>query len=296
MYNYRRRRGKKRKMGKNGKVIIGVLFFTFLLTTGFIAGGTFFRRSTSKVKAVSAAQDNVEKTVVDTATTTPDRAAVPEKREMNIPETPKVEKELNNSAKPDGSKVAYLTFDDGPSKEVTPKVLDILDKYNIKATFFVTGYMSERNKDILMREWKDGQAIGNHSYSHDYKYLYANVSNFISDINKCNQVIVSILGNDYKNKIIRFPGGSFGKKLEPYRNEIQKAGYHYVDWNALSGDAESNVNSVDKLIKRVEETTKGKSHVIILMHDAPQKGTTAEALPGIIEYLSKQGYVFKTLN
>lgn len=200
----------------------------------------------------------------------------------------------NSIYKPDGHKIAFLTFDDGPTGKVTPKILDTLQKYHIKGTFFVIGQMALQNKDILMREWSEGHVIGNHTYSHDYKYLYLTPENLIGDLDKDTTTIQSIIPT-YTNRLIRFPGGSFGKERKTFREAVIKAGYHFVDWNALNGDAEGKKLTAEALLVNVQKTTLGKDHVVILMHDAADKETTAEALPQIIEYLQAQGYTFETI-
>ncbi|WP_070110249.1 polysaccharide deacetylase family protein [Clostridium acetireducens] len=196
--------------------------------------------------------------------------------------------------KNDGKKIVFLTFDDGPSRNNTPKILDILKENDVKATFFVVGSYAESNKDILKREKNEGHAICNHTYSHDYQYIYSDVSNFVNDIKKCENTIKDILGKDYENKVIRFPGGSFGSRLQPYRQAIKEEGYYYIDWNCLNGDAERHNVPVFNLINRVKETSQEQQHIIILMHDAETKHTTVQALPEIIKYFKSQGYTFET--
>lgn len=206
----------------------------------------------------------------------------------------KNEENANNDIPKD--KVAYLTFDDGPSKNVTPQILEILDNYNIKSTFYVIGSLAEENPDLIRREYASGHTIGNHTYSHNYKYIYGSVDNFISDIGKCESVLRNILGEDFCTQTVRFPGGSFGSKRGPYKKALKDKGVAYVDWNALNGDAEGHNIPKDKLVQRLEDTTKGKNTVVILMHDAGAKKTTAEALPQVIEYLINEGYQFKAIN
>lgn len=195
----------------------------------------------------------------------------------------------------DGNKIAYLTFDDGPSAENTPQILKILDKYKIKATFFILGRMAIINPDLVKKEVEDGQAIGNHTYSHDYKVLYSSTNAFISDVNKCDGVLKSIIGSKYNNKLLRFPGGSFGTSHKRFRVAIKSVGYNYIDWNDLTGDAEGHNVPVSKLLNNLKENTIGKEHVVILMHDSADKETTVQALPGVIEYLKSEGYSFNTL-
>jgi len=170
-----------------------------------------------------------------------------------------------------------------------------LDRYNIKATFFIIGSMAIINPDLVETEAKDGQSIGNHTYSHNYKHLYSNTNTFISDVNECDTTLKLIIGSSFNSKIVRFPGGSFGHKLAPFRAAIINAGYHYIDWNDITGDADGHDIPVTKLLNNLKEYTKGKEHVVILMHDAADKKTTVQALPQVIEYLKSQGYSFNTL-
>jgi len=201
-----------------------------------------------------------------------------------------------NIYKRDGHKIAYLTFDDGPSANTTSGILRTLDKYNIKATFFIVGSMAIRYPDLVRQELADRQSIGNHTYSHNYKYIYSDTNAFIRDVNKCETVLKSILGSNFNSKLVRFPGGSFGEKLEPFREALKNDGYNYIDWNDLTGDADGQNIPVDKLLNNLKKYTKGKEHVVILMHDASTKATTVQALPQVIKYLKSQKYSFKTLN
>lgn len=201
--------------------------------------------------------------------------------------------EIEKQEKLGQRKVAYLTFDDGPSLMVTPRILEILDKYEIKATFFVVGRMAEIHPEMLQRIYQKGHSIGNHSYSHNYSYIYKNTTNFIGEINKTNGILKNVLGEDFDSKLVRFPGGSFGK--DRFIKACVDAGYEYYDWNALNGDAEGKRFSKDRLIKRFKETSKNKKNLIVLMHDTDAKDTTADALSEIIEYLIDQGYEFDKL-
>lgn len=193
----------------------------------------------------------------------------------------------------DGKKVAYLTFDDGPSTNNTPKVLDILKQNDIKASFFLIGKNAELNKELVKREVKEGHVIGNHTYSHQINYAES-PQQFVQDLDKCDTILKSIIGNDYNIKLVRFPGGSFGNKLAPFREAAKNAGYHYVDWNDLTGDAERNNVPVNDLLNNLKKYTV-YNHVVILMHDASTKTTSVEALPQVIEYLKSKDYTFDTL-
>lgn len=208
----------------------------------------------------------------------------------------------------DGKKVAYLTFDDGPSETVTPQILDVLKSENVHATFFVVGKAigeSETNKKLLKREIEEGNAIGNHTYSHNYNYLYPsntiNVNNIMSDIEKTNELLRSVLGEDFSTRAIRFPGGhmTWAKKdvkgMEAMDKALADKDYHQVDWNSLSKDSEGAHKNAAQLKQEVINTMGNKQKLVILMHDTYGKEETAKALPEVIKYLKEQGYEFKIL-
>lgn len=207
----------------------------------------------------------------------------------------------------DGKKVVYLTFDDGPSTTNTPQVLDILDKYNIKATFFVLGSSIDANegaKDILKEEVKRGHAIANHTYGHDYSYLYPNrvmnVNNILSDLEKSQNSMKAVLGKDFSTRIIRFPGGYWSWEGRTAMKEaLEQNQYYNVDWNALNKDAEGAKKNANQLVQSAKESIKAlgpdADSVVLLMHDTYGKEETVKALPQIIEYLQSQGFEFRTI-
>lgn len=204
--------------------------------------------------------------------------------------------EVVGDSKPTTGKIAYLTFDDGPSKTVTPRILKTLDDYNIKATFFILGNMAEKSPDLIRQMKAKGHTIGNHTYSHNYSYVYANVNNFLGEVDKTNGILRNILGKNYKTSLLRFPGGSFENYKKPFRNAAEKRGYRIYDWNALNGDSEARTVSVSKQMSRIRETVRGQKELVVLMHDTYGKENTATALPQIIEYLKSQGYSFRPLS
>lgn len=201
------------------------------------------------------------------------------------------------------TKVAYLTFDDGPSQTVTPKILEVLKEKNVKATFFVVGNQIESSdtaKELLKRIHSEGHTIGNHTYSHDYSYLYpnryANSENIMSDIEKTNSIIRQVLGDNININSVRLPGGHMSwKNLEDTDSAFSEKGYYSIDWNALNGDAEGVKRNSAELVQRAKETISTNGPVVILMHDTYGKEETAKALPEIIDYLKEQGYEFHNI-
>ena len=205
-------------------------------------------------------------------------------------------KELMNNIYHSQEKVVYLTFDDGPSKSVTPLILDLLKQENIKATFFVLGARAKSNPEVLIREYREGHYIANHGYSHIYGEIYSSLNAVLDEYNKTRDVIREILGTDYDGHLFRFPGGSNGGKYNSIKAEaktlLNDNNIAYIDWNSLSSDA-AGAKTKEAIIQNTIDTVGSKNSVVILMHDAGDKILTYEALPEIISYLREQGYVFK---
>lgn len=219
-----------------------------------------------------------------------------------------IKKTLNYPVRTDGKKIAYLTFDDGPSTSNTPAVLDILNKDSIKATFFVVGRevdSGEDAKNVLRRTVKEGHAIGNHTYGHKYDYLYPNriinVNNFMADIEKTSESLKNVLGKDFVTRAIRFPGGYWSwEGRTGIRPTLDEKGYGIIDWNALDGDAEGNPGkNAEQLVARTEQTVAdlgpNADSIVLLMHDTYGKEETVKALPKIIELLKSKGFEFRSI-
>ena len=195
-------------------------------------------------------------------------------------------------------KVVYLTFDDGPS-ENTKKIMDILAKYNAKATFFVTGRNQKYNY-LIKDAYNAGHTIGLHTYSHDYQTVYSSVEAYFDDLNKVGQMVKNEIG--FVPHYIRFPGGSSNTISRKYcqgimstlTKEVIEKGYQYYDWNGDSTDASGNHVAVDKLIRN--GTLCHDNNVMILCHDTQAKDTTVLALPAIIEHYRNLGYTFKGID
>ncbi len=195
------------------------------------------------------------------------------------------------------NKKVYLTFDDGPSTENTEKILKVLKKYDVKATFFVIYRNSEEEEDLYRRIIEEGHTIGIHSASHNYEKIYKSVDAYLKDFNKLSKHIEELTG--VKPEIFRFPGGSVnsynGAVYEQIISEMTRRGYTYYDWDVSSGDASYGTASANWITNNVVNgVRKGKSN-IVLMHDTNAKDTTVEALPKIIEKLKKKGYTFEKL-
>lgn len=196
----------------------------------------------------------------------------------------------------DGQKIAYLTFDGGPSSNITPEILNILKNYNIRATFFVNSKNSITNSDTLIKAKRAGNQIALTSFDTNYKNLYIKPEAYLQDLKESSDIISTILGgNNFEQHLIRFPGGS-NMVSSNFRQTIAKSGYNYIDWNVDSQDSlETSSSGYSNVVDKVKISCRKKDHVVILMHDDYKCKTIIKALPQIIEYLSKEGYTFKIL-
>ena len=176
----------------------------------------------------------------------------------------------------------YLTFDDGPSAN-TDQILDILDEYGVKATFFVVG--KEGYNDQYRRIVEEGHTLGMHSYSHVYRDIYESVEAYGQDLEKLHTYLYELTGVD--SRIVRLPGGSSNTvskdKIQDIIAYLGQQGMTYYDWNVSSGDAASGYVSAQQIADNVLNHVSEHHTSIVLMHDASGKNTTVEALPIILE-------------
>ena len=190
----------------------------------------------------------------------------------------------------------YLTFDDGPSKN-TSAVLDILDRYGIKATFFVVPNESENCAERLREIHDRGHTIGVHSKTHDYQVIYKNVESYLNDFAAAYEMVYQATG-EYPT-LFRFPGGSVNSyNRDTYTEiiqEMERRGFVYFDWNVSAEDAQNGITA-DEVYQNVLYTLGSKKNGVILMHDSNARDTTVEALPRIIETLQGKGFHFDRLS
>lgn len=196
-------------------------------------------------------------------------------------------------------KKVYLTFDDGPS-ENTEKILEILDKYNAKATFFVLGKTDKFSMDEYRKIVEKGHTIGVHSTSHQYKIVYKSLDSLKKDYITTRDIVWKATG--IKPTLYRFPGGSSnsycaGKKIQKYMKYFNDTGVVYVDWNASNEDATGRYYTAAGLTQNAVRTVQRAGSVpVVLMHDAAAKKKTVESLPGLIKQLQSMGYSCEALD
>lgn len=178
----------------------------------------------------------------------------------------------------------YLTFDDGPSDN-TLRILDILEEYGVKATFFVTGEEAKSHPERYQAIVEGGHTLGMHSYSHKYREIYASLDDFGSDLLMLQEYLEETTHET--SVFYRFPGGSSNtvskEPMSVFCDYLTDNGITYFDWNISSKDAANPMRSADEIIENCTANLERFDNAVILMHDAANKSSTVEALPEIIE-------------
>jgi len=197
-------------------------------------------------------------------------------------------------------KIAYLTFDDGPTSCVTPKVLDILASEQVTATFFVIGKSVEAHPEIVKRAYEEGHYIANHSYSHHNASLYKSKENFVHEIQLTDSAIAKALEIDsYHSYVFRFPNGFMAPLYQKEKKEVvsllSDINYTYLDWNALTQDSVKKY-SPSQLLTNLKQSCQNKGTLVVLMHDTKDVNDSSLVLKDCISYLKEQGYEFQNLS
>ena len=193
----------------------------------------------------------------------------------------------DNLAKKGDEHKVYLTFDGGPD-ENTNEILDVLAKYNVKATFFVIGSESDEMKAVYRRIVDEGHTLGMHSYSNSYSTIYSSSDSFEKDVTKLNAYLKKVTGE--KSQYYRFPGGSNNEisnvDMSEFIHVLNEKKITYFDWNVSAGDSASDYSVQDIVTNVTEGVSKYKTSVVLL-HDGDDKSTTVEALGPLIKALQK---------
>lgn len=195
-----------------------------------------------------------------------------------------------------GGRVCCLTFDDGPSAN-TDRVLEILDRYGVKATFFVVGKTGPADQERMRKIVAAGHTLAMHSWSHNYRTLYASVDAFLAEFDQLYRWIYEVTGT--RPSVYRFPGGSLnGYDRGVYQEiiaEMTRRGFVYFDWNASAQDATVKPLPAAAVAANCLKGV-GKDLAVVLCHDSAARGTTVDALPAVIEGYQAAGYTFSALH
>lgn len=286
---------KKNKLKKKTVEITGlIILLVGIFSAGFLGTNYLLR----KLNPITQNTPNITNNNISTNKLSKEDQQIKQQEEQQRQQKAKEEEQAKIKNQPLYPKEVFLTLDDGPSI-YTSKIIKILNDNNVKASFFVIGKNVDKYPDLAKLEIQNGMCIMPHSYSHDYNIAYKSVDAYFDDLQRCIDSMTKATGeNDFK--YLRFPGGSDNQvshgNMKSIRSEVIQKGYKYIDWNVSSADAAPYYVEAERIRQNVLSQCKEHNFAIVLMHDAPDKATTVEALPEIIQGLKEQGFVFRTFS
>ncbi len=239
------------------------------------------RKLQTRIETMSAVSESVDTAEIQTTGSTEAYTS------SGVDESGRIEIDMQeNTGEEEGIRKVYLTFDDGPSSN-TGRILDILAEYDVKATFFVVGKEDETYQPLYNRIVEEGHTLAMHSYSHKYQEIYQSKESYVQDLTKLQEFLYDTTG--VWCRYCRFPGGSSNKVSKVDMHELieylDEQDMTYFDWNIVSGDATNDYISSGDIIRNCMRRLGEFDEAIILMHDAAEKDSTVEALPGLIEQI-----------
>lgn len=181
---------------------------------------------------------------------------------------------------PKGEKKLYITFDDGPHPSITPKVLEILKKFNAKATFFCVGNNVDKYKETLDMIVNDGHSVGNHTYGHE-KGWNTETKEYVESVNKTRLLV----GSD----LLRPPHG----RITPSQIRMLKKDYRLIAWSVISYDWDKSLTPDECFEKVIGKSDDGS---IIVFHDSEKAvGNMIPTLTKVLQYYSDRGFTFEKI-
>lgn len=232
---------------------------------------------------------------IETITKVSDSGVVKaQEKEVKTTKAPKKAMTAEPTIKPTDdttTKKVYLTFDDGPGSQ-SGKILDILKKNHVKATFFVTGKEDASSKKIYQRIVKEGHTLAMHSYSHIQDVIYDSKEAFEKDLKQINRCLYEATG--VHTKFYRFPGGSSTQNtslpIQNFIDVLKKNHYLYLDWNVISPDINNANATKEQVVTGVMQGVDAYDTAVVLMYDVADKPMTVKALPSIIKQIKAKNY------
>ena len=232
---------------------------------------------------------------IETITKVSDSGVVKaQEKEVKTTKAPKKATTAEPTIKPTDdttTKKVYLTFDDGPGSQ-SGKILDILKKNHVKATFFVTGKEDASSKKIYQRIVKEGHTLAMHSYSHIQDVIYDSKEAFEKDLKQINRCLYEATG--VHTKFYRFPGGSSTQNtslpIQNFIDVLKKNHYLYLDWNVISPDINNANATKEQVVTGVMQGVDAYDTAVVLMYDVADKPMTVKALPSIIKQIKAKNY------
>lgn len=232
---------------------------------------------------------------IETITKVSDSGVVKaQEKEVKTTKAPKKATTAEPTIKPTDdttTKKVYLTFDDGLGSQ-SGKILDILKKNHVKATFFVTGKEDASSKKIYQRIVKEGHTLAMHSYSHIQDVIYDSKEAFEKDLKQINRCLYEATG--VHTKFYRFPGGSSTQNtslpIQNFIDVLKKNHYLYLDWNVISPDINNANATKEQVVTGVMQGVDAYDTAVVLMYDVADKPMTVKALPSIIKQIKAKNY------
>lgn len=214
-----------------------------------------------------------------------------------------------NSPMSPNQKEVFLTFDDGPSVQNTPQILNILKENDVHATFFLIGNQLKNNpeiQNIVRQEIMNGNAVGDHTFDHVLSQLYPNneidVNQFMTQVNECKQLEQDVLGPNFDTRILRLPGGYMSRvhyndpNLPAFNKALDSENITAIDWTSDSGVAATTKEiSPEQMLACSTKDWQDMPQDVLLMHDAGAKTDTVAGLPGVIKFFKAHGYKFMVI-
>lgn len=253
--------------------------------------------TTEYIETETSIEPEISETIQSTEATENTVPSESEPPETTVPSETESQTEI--PVEPIGT--VYLTFDDGPSTQITNQILDILKEKNVKATFFIIDYPLDSEKEkIVIREFEEGHTVALHGTSHDYSKIYTSLDALIENFTTLQEKVKTSTG--YTATVIRFPGGSSNTVSKKYCTGIMteaveyfsNSEFVYFDWNVDSRDA-GGAKSSEEVFENVTSGLKPGRNNIVLMHDSTGKQYTLDALEAIIDFCISEGYEFKAI-
>ncbi len=190
----------------------------------------------------------------------------------------------------DSDKNVYITFDDGPSRQ-TEEILNILDEYNAKATFFMLSNNIANYPNVVKKMVDKGHAVGLHGVTHDVKKIYKSSASLLWEMNTCNSSLQKVVG--FRSDIVRAPYGSKPYMSQELKNAVIRDGFKIWDWNIDSKDSQRGGTTAKKIIENVKSQLERQTTPVILFHE---KEITVKALPQVLQYLQSKNYKLVPIN
>ena len=272
---YRKKRVKRIK-----RLIVGIVI-TLLVLPLVLSVFLLIKVHSLEVQIQKLAEEHVKEQTEESF----DVVQAREKKEQVVPT-----KEPAPTEEPQAKKV-YLTFDDGPGVQ-TGKILDILKKQDVKATFFVTGKEGAEAEKIYKRMVKEGHTLGMHSYSHIYDMIYESRDSFTKDLDRIYNYLYKVTG--VYPRFYRFPGGSSTENtqlpMQTFMDVLEERQLPYLDWNVISPDINNSSVTKEQIVSGITQGVEAYDTSIVLMYDVADKPMTVKALPSIINQLKAQNY------